>query len=98
MAPTVLEWDLEPGLRVLRGAVAVDASVRRLGLEGSVRFRVLVDGEARFESDWVGVSRGPVELPEIELEGARVLRLETDMGPDYNAGDRADWLDLRLIR
>lgn len=98
MAPTILEWELEPGLRVLRGAVAVDASVRRLGLEGSVRFRVLVDGEVRFESDRVGVSRGPVELPEIELEGARVLRLEADMGPDYNAGDRADWLDLRLIR
>lgn len=98
MAPTTLEWELEPDWSVLRGAVAVDASVRRLGLEGSVRFRVLVDGEPRFESDWLGASRGPVELPEIALQGARLLRLEAEMGPDYNAGDRADWLDLRLVR
>lgn len=98
MAPTILEWELEPGSRLLRGSVAVDASVQRLGLEGSVRFRVLVDGEQRFESEWIGVSRGPLALPEIDLEGARRLRLEADMGPDYNAGDRADWLDLRLIR
>ena len=98
MAPTTLEWELEPDWSVLRGAVAVDASVRRLGLEGSVRFRVLVDGELRFESDWLGASRGPVELPGIALQGARRLRLEAEMGPDYNAGDRADWLDLRLVR
>jgi hypothetical protein len=98
MAPTTLEWELEPGFRVLRGAVAVDASVRRLGLDGSVRFRVLVDGEERFASEWLGASRGAVALPEIELGDARRLRLVAEMGPDYNAGDRADWLDLRLIR
>lgn len=98
MAPTVLEWELPEGYREFRGAACVDASVKRLGLEGSVSFRVWVDGEVRFDSQSIGVRSGAVVWPAIDVKGAKRLRLEADMGPDYNAGDRADWLDLRLIR
>jgi hypothetical protein len=97
-APTRLAFGLEGGWRELRGAVAIDDSVASLGLAGSVRFRVLVDGQVRFESPELSRADGILELPAIDVAGAARVEFLTEMGSDLFEGDRADWLELRLLR
>jgi hypothetical protein len=97
-APTRLAFGLEGSWRELRGAVAIDDSVLTLGLTGSVRFRVLVDGQVRFESPELSRADGILELPAIDLAGASRVEFLTEMGSDLFEGDRADWLELRLLR
>jgi hypothetical protein len=96
-APSRLTWALDGGWGRLRGWVAVDDGVLRLASRGSVVFRVLVDGEARFES---GVVRGgdAARAFDVDLAGARELTLEVDMDGDHFVADRADWLGLLLSR
>jgi hypothetical protein len=96
-APSRLAWALADGWQRLRGSVGVDDGVLRLAARGSVVFRVLVDGETRFDS---GVLRGG-DAPrafDVELAGARELVLEVDMDGDHFVADRADWLGLLLSR
>ena len=97
-APARLVFALEQPWRELRGAVAIDDSVASLGLAGSVRFRVLVDGQVRFESPELSRADGILELPALDLSGAQRIEFATEMGSDLFEGDRADWLELRLVR
>ncbi len=99
-APTTLRFELDQAApwRALRGSVAIDASVLALGLEGSVRFSVLLDGVEAWQSERLTAGSGRVEMPELALEGARELLLEVSMEDGLNTGDRADWIDLRLVR
>jgi hypothetical protein len=97
-APSRLTWQLDGQPAELRGRAALDDQVQRLAAKGSVIFRVRVDGELSWES---GVRRGgdpAVELPRIDLTGAKELELEVDMATDLHMGDRADWLRLLLVR
>lgn len=96
-APSRLTYALDGGWQRLRGWVAIDDGVLRLAARGSVVFRVLVDGEVRFES---GVVRGgdPPRALDVALAGARELALEVDMDGDHFVADRADWLGLLLSR
>lgn len=96
-APSRLAFALDGEWSRLRGSVAVDDSVLRLAARGSVVFRVLVDGEVRFESGVVRGGDAPKAL-EVEVQGARELVLEVDMDGDHFVADRADWLGLVLSR
>ena len=97
-APSRLTWELDGGWSQLRTHAGVDDSALEIARTGSVVFRVLVDGEERFASP---VRRGgddALELPTIDLEGARELVLEVGEATDYWVADRADWLRPILVR
>lgn len=84
--------------RRLEGAVAVDASAGKLG---SVRFRVLAEGEngfaPLFESPVLRGGDPPAPL-KLDIFGVRRIALIVDFADQGDAGDHADWLDLRLIK
>lgn len=94
-APSRLRIDWTGG-GVLRGAVAIDDSVERLSVDGSVVFRVHVDGKPVFESKPLSVTTDVVTLPAIPLKGAKAIELEVDEAALSVMGDRANWLDLRI--
>lgn len=96
-APSRLEWSLDGSWSALKLAVGVDDEVLELPAQGSVVFRVIVDGETRFESGVLTAGQEPVTAPEISLEGATHLVLEVDMAGDLHVGDRADWLRPVLV-
>jgi hypothetical protein len=98
-APSKLVFALDGGYRALRGRVAVDDSalLNAAPARGSVVFRVWVDGVAAWESPVLRGGDPALSLPAIDLAGKGELVLEADPAGDF-AGDRADWLDLRLIR
>ncbi|MCH2105783.1 MAG: NPCBM/NEW2 domain-containing protein [Planctomycetes bacterium] len=97
-APSKLQWELDGSWSTLKLAVGVDDEVLELGGQGSVVFRVLVDGESRFESELITGGQGPVAVPPVSLEGATLLSLEVEMASDLHVGDRADWLRPVLVR
>jgi len=97
-APSRLVYALDGGWESLRATVAVDDQVQLLSSRGSVEFRVFVDDELRWSS---GVVRGgdePLDVPSIDLAGARELALVVDMAEDHYVADRADWLRPLLVR
>src|SRR4029077_9442500 len=64
---------------------------------GSVIFRVIVDGEQRFESRVLHSGDAPVAV-HLAVAGATELRLETaDAGDGINC-DMANWANARLTR
>ncbi len=97
-APSRLVYALGAEWSRLRGSVAIDDGVLRLPARGSVRFRILVDGEERFASRIVRGGEPPLELPSIDLVGARELVLEVDMADELHVADRANWLRPILVR
>lgn len=97
-APSRLTYALGGEWSRLRVTVAIDDEVLRLPARGSVRFRVLVDGEERHASRIVRGGEPPLELPPIDLAGARELVLEVDMADELHVADRADWLRPILVR
>ncbi|MCI0588939.1 MAG: NPCBM/NEW2 domain-containing protein, partial [Planctomycetes bacterium] len=60
--------------------------------------RVAVDGKPAFESPPLRAGGEPVPLPEIDVRGAKDLRIEVDYGEDFHVGDRVDLLEPVLIR
>ena len=97
-APSTLAWKVDPAWKTLRGRVAIDDETQTLAARGAVLFRVLVDGKQAWESPVVRGGDAPVDLPPIELANATELVLEVDPGPDSFRGDRADWLELFVVR
>lgn len=97
-APSRLTWSLEEGWVELRTIVAVDDSVLRSEMHGSVRFRVLVDGELRWESPVLEGGDAPLLAPAIDLAGAGELVLEVDTATEAFVSDRANWLRPILVR
>lgn len=96
-APSRIAWKVEPGFARLVGAVAIDDSVLRLSVRGSVRFRVLVDGKERFASAVVRGGEPPVRF-DVPLDGGVEIALETEVADEAHIADRANWLDLTLLR
>jgi hypothetical protein len=99
-SPSRITWALDGTFVSLRGRVAVDDSARRLPTHGSVRFRVLVDGVKRFETRTLGADDPPmaIVLEPKGLTGAKQLTLEVDPAEDSFVADRADWLQIVLVR
>ncbi|HEX6884587.1 MAG TPA: NPCBM/NEW2 domain-containing protein [Planctomycetota bacterium] len=98
-APSRLTFALDPPARALRGSVAIDDSTRLFprAARGSVVFRLWADEKLLWESPVVQGGEAPLVLPALALAGARELVLEVDPAGDF-AGDRADWLELLLVR
>ena len=97
-APSRLTWKLDGPWSELRGLAAIDDSVLLLPYKGSVVFRVLVDGEVRWESGTLRGGDAPIEIPPIDLAGAKELTLAVEMADRLHVADRADWLRLRLVK
>ena len=97
-APSRLTWVLDGGWTELRGAIAIDDSVLLLPHQGSVEFRVSLDGELAWASGTVRGGQAPRPLPALSLEGKRELTLEVDMDTEFHVADRANWLRMMLIR
>lgn len=98
-APSTLTFVLDGGYRTLRGRVGIDDSTRvnPPAARGSVVFRVRADGMPLFESPVLRGGDPYLVLPPLDLGGKRELVLEVDPSGDF-AGDRANWLDLVLVR
>jgi len=62
-----------------------------------VQFRILVDGQPRFDSGTVGPGVPPRHA-RVSVAGAQVLTLEVVDGGDGIEGDHADWLEPVLER
>lgn len=97
-APSRLTWTLDGDWTELRGAVAIDDSVLLLPHQGSVVFRVLLDGEPAWSSGTVRGGQAPRPLSGLDLTGKRELTLEVDMDTKFHVADRADWLRVMLVR
>jgi hypothetical protein len=63
--------------------------------QGSVQFRVLVDGEEKFVSPIVRGGKPPVPVS-IDITGAKTLELVVDYADRADVLDHADWLNARL--
>jgi len=98
-APSKLSFKLDGGFRALRGRVGIDDSTRTnaASARGSVIFRVWADGKTLWQSPLVRGGDAPLALPALDLAGKKELVLEADPAGDF-AGDRADWLELVLVR
>ena len=63
--------------------------------QGSVVFRVLVDGHERFASKTIRGGDRPVPIS-VDLRGAKRLELVVDWADRADVLDHADWLDARV--
>jgi hypothetical protein len=97
-APSKITWKLDGAYATLRGRVAIDDQVLRLSARGSVIFRILIDGAKAWESAVVRGGDPPVAVPPVKLAGAHELALEVDVADNSCVADRADWLDMLLVR
>jgi hypothetical protein len=96
-APSRLTWTLGGEWGSLRLMCGVDDSGQSGSRAGSVRFRVLGDGEEIWESDIMRGGLPALRSPEIPLKGIEELVLEVDPAGDFVL-DRADWIRPMLLR
>lgn len=66
------------------------------GKLGDVTARVLGDGKVLWEQNNITAASGVVEI-DVPLKGVERLILEVDFGQGQNVGDRAAWVEPRLI-
>lgn len=66
--------------------------------DGSVVFRVLVDGQEVYTSPILRGTDDPIRLEPIKVAGARSLELAIDRADYGDVQDHADWADARLVR
>jgi len=64
--------------------------------QGSVRFRVLLDGREAFVSPILRGGDPPLPVS-VDLGGAKLLELLVDYADRADVMDRADWLDARMV-
>jgi hypothetical protein len=101
-----LEFDLAGEFSRFRATVGLDESARpdeaaeEGSDQGSVVFRVKLDGKVLFEKGMTW--RDPPAPVELKIEGGKLLGLEVDYGPPeggYNlVRDRADWAEARVVK
>lgn len=65
--------------------------------QGSVRFRVFVDGNPKFTSDTLRGGDPPVPIS-IDISDASRVDLVVDFADRADQWDHADWLDARFVR
>ena len=59
---------------------------------------VEVDGKKLYSSPVVRAGQEALEIPPIDLQGARRLTLRTDFADRFPAGDHPLWLEAILLR
>ncbi|MAG62222.1 hypothetical protein CMO84_01730 [Candidatus Woesearchaeota archaeon] len=97
-APSRLTWELDGSWKSLRLAAGLDDSALGGAYQGSVVFRVHVDGEERWASPLVRGGQGLLKVPPLDLTGAHSLILEVDPATEAFFCDRANWLRPVLVR
>ena len=73
--------------------VGVDREM--FGTVGSVTFEVYVDGEKKFDSKLMK-SKDPMKYLEVDINGAKELKLVVTDGGNGNGSDHATWGDAKL--
>lgn len=73
--------------------VGVDREM--FGTVGSVTFEVYVDGEKKFDSELMK-SKDPMKYLEVDINGAKELKLVVTDGGNGNGSDHATWGDAKL--
>lgn len=66
------------------------------GKLGNVTARILGDGKVLWEQDDISAATKPIAI-DVPLKGIERLILEVDFGKGQDVGDRAAWVDPRLI-
>jgi hypothetical protein len=89
-----LSYALDAPYARFQAELAVDDAT---GGQGSVRFRVFVDGRQKYQSEIVRGGTSPVPL-KVDLTGAKRLDLVVDFADRADQLDHADWLDARLVK
>ncbi len=89
-----LTYRLDEPYRRLDAALAIDDSTAG---QGSVRFRVFVDGREQYVSPTIRGGMAPVPAS-LDLSGATRIDLVVDFAERADVLDRANWLDARLVR
>ncbi|WP_454193302.1 NPCBM/NEW2 domain-containing protein [Paenibacillus sp. Marseille-Q7038] len=65
------------------------------GSVGSVSFEVIVDGEKKFDSGLMN-SKDPQKFAQVDINGAKELKLVVTDGGNGNGSDHATWGDTKL--
>ncbi|WP_160035649.1 NPCBM/NEW2 domain-containing protein [Paenibacillus sp. An7] len=65
------------------------------GSVGSISFEVFVDGEKKFDSGLMN-SRDPQKFAQVDINGAKELKLVVTDGGNGNGSDHATWGDTKL--
>ncbi len=78
----------------LQASLAIDDSTAG---QGSVGFRVFVDGSVKFTSPTVRGSDAPAPIS-IDVQGAKRVDLIVDFADRADVCDYADWLDARIVK
>ena len=66
------------------------------GKLGNVTARILGDGKVLWEQDDITATTKPIDI-DVPLKGVERLILEVDFGQGQDVGDRAAWVEPRLI-
>ncbi|HVR75854.1 MAG TPA: NPCBM/NEW2 domain-containing protein [Planctomycetota bacterium] len=105
---SLLEYDIGGNFSRFQATIGLDDSARPsgplvTGVEGSVTFRVKVDGELLLEKPLTW--RDAPERIDVPIQGRKVLALEVDYGAPagpldlFNTAlDRANWGDARVVK
>ncbi|WP_330615547.1 NPCBM/NEW2 domain-containing protein [Romboutsia sp. 1001713B170131_170501_G6] len=87
-------YDLtDKNVNMFSSFVGIDREV--LNGPGSIEFKVYVDGDLAYESG-VMRARDPQKFVQVDLAGAKELKLVVTNGGDKIASDHADWADAKL--
>ncbi len=92
---TKLTYALNENFTSFQSRIGIDDAVKESPHQGSVVFRVYVDGEKRFDSGAKKPSWFPRKI-KVDVSGAKRMSLEVDLGTGYL--DFANWAGARLIR
>jgi hypothetical protein len=89
-----LTYALDGPYRRFQAELGIDDST---GGRGSVIFRVLLDGQAKYTSGPIRGGMAPVPVS-IDLSAAKRLELVVDYGERADVLGHADWLNARLVK
>ncbi|MBK9383965.1 MAG: NPCBM/NEW2 domain-containing protein [Planctomycetes bacterium] len=98
-----LHYELGGSYRAFRTRVGIDDACeperhRDESWYGTVRFRIEVDGKEVWVSPVVRAGQAALEVPPIDLNGAKRLVLRTDFADGLPAGDLPVWIEPLLLR
>ena len=89
-------YSLPDGAKRFEARVGLDD---HLGVRGSVRVRLLIDGKERDLGLRGDLTHrvGPLAVS-LDLTGAKELTLIVDFGANGDVGDHVNWCDARIVR
>jgi hypothetical protein len=94
MSGTTIEWSVPKNGQSFHTSVGLDRASKG---KGSVRFEVLVDGESKWKSERLTGKSSLVEVPPIDLAGAKTLVLKTHIDDFGQVLDYANWCNATIL-